>query len=168
MQRSPDRTVRFTGLRRLAAAAAAAVGLGAATADANAAPLTPLEHDILDAVNETRAEHGAPPVRVDAALERAARAHSTDMVRRHYFAHGAFARRLWRFGATGPTIGENLGWCTSRSRAAVFLIDHWLKSPRHRAVLLRRGFNRIGIGVAGGTVAGNEDAVVVTTDYEGK
>jgi hypothetical protein len=31
------------------------------------------------------------------------------MLRRDYFAHGAFAARLKRFGARGPTIGENLG-----------------------------------------------------------
>jgi uncharacterized protein YkwD len=157
--------VHVTGLRRLLAAAATVAGLGAAGTDAHAA-LTPLEHDFLAAVNDVRAEQGAPPVRLDPGLERAARAHSVDMVRRRYFAHGDFAGRLARFGASGRRVGENLGWCSTGRDAVAVVVGKWLRSPSHRAVLLRRRFSRIGVGIARGTVAGHEGAVVVTTDYE--
>ena len=88
------------------------------------------------------------------------------MVRRRYFAHGDFAGRLSRCGVSGRRVGENLGWCSTGRDAVAMVVGKWLRSPSHRAVLLRRRFSRIGVGIARGTVAGHEGAVVVTTDYE--
>jgi uncharacterized protein YkwD len=153
--------------RRAIAAAAVAVGLTAPAAHAGE-NLTPIEETFLRAVNEARTTRGAPPVQVDAELERAARSHSTDMVARNYFAHGDFAGRLWRFGATGKRVGENLGWARSPHAAVVVVVGKWLQSPSHRAVLLRHGFRRIGVGVAVGRFAGYAGVVVVTTDFEGR
>jgi uncharacterized protein YkwD len=119
-------------------------------------------------MNEARAAHGLAPLRLDPRLQRAARAHSGDMLRRNYFAHGPFASRLARFGVRGPRVGENLAWGVGAGADAREVVRRWLASPRHRANLLRRGFRRVGIGAASGTFAGYNGAVVLTADFAGR
>ena len=62
----------------------------------------------MSALNRARREHGLPALRYSDSLHRAARAHSMDMVRRGYFAHGPFARRLSAFGVRAPLVGDVL------------------------------------------------------------
>ena len=122
---------------------------------------------LLAAINGVRAAHGLRPLHLDGRLRRAARSHSIDMVRRDYFAHGAFALRLWRFGVRGPQIGENLAWGTGPRGSAPAIVSEWLASPPHRRVLLRPGFRRVGVGSAVGPFAGRGSARVVTADFAG-
>jgi uncharacterized protein YkwD len=146
-----------------------AVFLGfAAASTASAARVTDTEASLLAAVNTTRASHGLGPVRFDATLRRAARAHSADMIRRHYFAHGAFAQRMRIFGARGPFVGENLAWGVGSFAAPDSVIREWLASPAHRANLLRPGFQRIGIGALRGSFQGYGGALVITADFGGR
>lgn len=161
---------------RKGAALAAALSLvalatfaGAAPAPAGAATtrLTAVESSFLTAINAVRAEHSAPRVRLDDGLVRAARAHSVDMVRAGYFQHGDLVRRLVSFGARGPMVGEDLGWTVINAGQTDRIISWWLESPGHRAVLLRRGFHSIGIGVARGRFHGRPDCIVVTADFQG-
>jgi uncharacterized protein YkwD len=126
------------------------------------------ERELLTEMNRVRAAHGVPTLRVDTRLERAARAHSRDMLRRSYFAHGEFARRMASFGARGPAVGENLGWGVGASGTARAIVAAWLGSPPHRANLLRPGFRRIGVGRLVGSFAGYGDAAVVTADFAGR
>jgi uncharacterized protein YkwD len=130
------------------------------------AKLTSTEASTLSAVNKVRLEHGLPPVVVDQRLVLAARAHSADMVAGQYFDHGAFADRLMSFGAKGPRVGEDLGWAAGPDPIATIVAD-WLQSPLHRAVLLRAGFRRIGVGVRVGPFQGYPNVAVVTADFEG-
>ena len=145
----------------------AAFSLFLGASGASAAGFSPAEAGLLNAVNATRAAHGLQPVRFDPALERAARANSTDMLRTSSFAHGAFARRLHAFGAHGPFLGENLAWGAGSFGAASTVIQAWLTSPAHRANLLRPGFERIGISALRGTFKGYGDAIVITADFGG-
>jgi len=133
-----------------------------------AGSLTSAESSLLQAVNQARAAHGLGLVRLDASLERAARSHSADMLRRDYFAHGAFTSRLLSFRARGPVLGENLAWGTGSYAAAASIVAAWLASPEHRANLLRPGFTRIGIAAPQGAFLGNGGAVVVTADFAGR
>jgi uncharacterized protein YkwD len=137
---------------------------------APAVPAAPTagERALLAEMNRIRAAHGAPALRLDARLERAARAHSRDMLRRGYFAHGEFARRLAGFGARGPAVGENLGWGVGSTGSAQSIVAAWLASPPHRANLLRSGFRWIGLGRLVGTFAGYGGAAVVTADFAGR
>ena len=48
------------------------------------------------------------------------------------------------------------------------VISEWLRSPEHRANLLRPGFTRIGIGATQGSFLGNAGAVVLTADFAGR
>jgi len=123
---------------------------------------------LLNEINRVRAAHSAPPLRIDRRLERAARAHSGDMLRRGYLSHGAFAQRLTGFGARGRAVGENLAWGVGSRASAQAIVAAWLASPPHRANLLRRGFRRVGVGRLVGTFAGNGGAAVVTADFAGR
>ena len=147
---------------------AACFCLFAAVSPASARPLSTAEARLLAAVNQTRAAHGLRPVHYDATLERAARAHSAEMLNQGYFAHGAFAQRLEAYGARGPQIGENLAWGSGRLAAPASVVDRWLASPEHRANLLRPGFDRIGIGALSGSFQGANGALVITADFGGR
>ena len=124
------------------------------------------EGGILNAMNQVRVAAGLRPLRFDGTLHAAARAHSADMIRRGYFGHGSFGRRLNGFGVHAPVIGENLAWGTGVYSAAKTIVQEWLASPEHRANLLRPGFRSIGVGSAVGRFAGRH-ATVVTADFAG-
>ena len=137
-----------------------------ATAGAEARTLSSSEASLLQTMNGVRASHGLAPLRLDVRLLRAARGHSADMLHRQYFAHGSVAGRALAHGARGPVFGEDLAWGTSAT--AQWVINLWLASPSHRAVLLRPGFRRVGIGISLGTFAGHGGATVVTADFAGR
>jgi uncharacterized protein YkwD len=134
---------------------------------AAAAPLRSSEARLLEAVNQARATSGLQPLRFDAKLTRAARAHSMDMIKHQYFAHGPFARRLQNFGARLRFSGENLAWGKGSQATAAAIVREWLASPEHRANLLRPGFTRIGIGAFRARFNGYSGVAVVTADFGG-
>jgi uncharacterized protein YkwD len=126
--------------------------------------LSSSESSLLREVNAVRASRGLARLRLDYRLETVARAHSVDMLRRHYFAHGAFSARVYRSGAAGPLFGEDLAFGPV---SASWVVNAWLGSPEHRANLLRPGFRRIGIGAVIGTFEGSAGTLVVTADFAG-
>jgi uncharacterized protein YkwD len=132
---------------------------------ATASTLSGSERSLLAAVNEVRTDHDLQPLRVDPTLVRAARAHSTTLLRENVFTHGSFASRLARYGARGSSFGENLAWGTGTYASAKSIVHSWLESPGHRANLLRPGWDRIGIGARVGTFLGYDGATVVTADF---
>jgi uncharacterized protein YkwD len=129
---------------------------------------SPAEAGLLRAVNTTRAAHGLGALRLDSALTRAARRHSTEMLQGGYFAHGDFRSRMLAFHVAGPFVGENLAWGSGSYAAAGTVISEWLNSPEHRANLLRPSFTRIGIGAARGSFLGNGGSTVFTADFAGR
>src|SRR5438874_11600209 len=131
---------------------------------ASAQGLTSSENSLLSVINSARTSRGLAPVRVDYRLVRTARGHSADMLRHQYFSHGAFTARVRASGAAGPVFGEDLAW---GPMSASWVVNQWLASPSHRAVLLRPGFRRVGIGAFQGTFAGKRGALVVTADFAG-
>jgi len=159
---------RASTIRKGAALAAALFLAHVAPRATAAVALTPTERSFLVAINGVRAQHLRAPATVEPSLVRAARAHSAAMLRTGVLAHGDFRRRLVGFGAHGPIVGENLGWTVVDASATRRVVSWWLRSPRHRAVLLRPGFRKIGIGVARGPFEGWPRCIVVTTDFEGR
>jgi uncharacterized protein YkwD len=135
-------------------------------AGAQARTLSSPEASLLQTMNSVRTNHGLAPLRLDVRLLRAARGHSADMLQRQYFEHGSVVGRALAQGASGPVFGENLAWATGLTPQ--WVVDRWLASPPHRAVLLRPGFRRVGIGIAFGTFAGHGGAGVVTADFAGR
>ena len=143
------------------------LGLSAGAGAAQASP-TPAEAALLQAMNQARAQHGVAPLRIDRRLEAAARAKSRTMLRTGTFAHGNFQRRLSSYRARGPYFGENLAWGVGVHGSAAGVVAMWLTSPSHRANLLRRSFQRVGLGIVVGTFRGYGGTSVVTANFAGR
>jgi uncharacterized protein YkwD len=129
--------------------------------------VTRAESHLAGLINGFRTAHGLRPLRVDAKLAFAARAHSRDMLRRGYFGHGAFPLRLHRFGVRTDPIGENIAWGVGARGEAREVLHLWIGSPGHRANLLGPHFHRIGLGMPVGPFGGFRWTRVVTADFAG-
>jgi uncharacterized protein YkwD len=128
---------------------------------------TSSESSLLREMNRVRAEHGLGRLSADTHLQRAARAHSEEMIVSNVFAHGAFGSRMLQFNVTGKLAGENLAWGTGVRGTAQGIVAAWLASPEHRANLLRPSFTRVGISDLVGAFRGYRGAHVVTADFAG-
>jgi uncharacterized protein YkwD len=132
---------------------------------AQAAGKTTPESALLRAMNQARVQHGVAPLRLDQNLQRAAVAHSREMIASDTFEHGAFGSRLQQFNVSYSLAGENLAWGTGQLAKADAIVAEWLASPEHRANLLRPTFSRVGIADIVGAFQGHVAAHVVTTDF---
>ena len=145
-----------------------ALAVPAAAAPAAKAPTTaPAGAQLLHEMNRARGKHGLRPLARDLRLERAARAHSRDMLARNYFAHGNFIARMMAHRVRGPLTAENIGWGVGSRSEARAIVAAWLASPAHRANLLRPGFRRVGVGALAGSFSGHAGARVVTANFAG-
>src|SRR5688500_16109259 len=72
------------------------------------------ERTVIRAINRARASHGLRRLRGSRRLARAADAHSRNMLRADFFAHGSFAQRVRRYVRL-RSIGETIAM-TSRCR----------------------------------------------------
>lgn len=113
-------------------------------------------------------QYGAPPLRADARLERAARSHSTEMLRTGVFFHGAFNARIRGAGVNSHRVGENLAWGVGRLSRARAIVAMWMASPGHRANLLHPGYRLVGVGALRGNFSGYRSALMITTDFAGR
>lgn len=127
--------------------------------------LSSQEQSLVQAINQARSARGLPALRVGRRLHRAARAHSRAMARTGNFTHGNWYGRLRRHGVNGRALGETIAWGVGVDGTAAAIVGMWLASPPHRATLLRRGFRRVGVGVAIGTMGGLPGATVATADF---
>jgi uncharacterized protein YkwD len=106
-------------------------------------------------VNAERTARGLMAVRPSTALELAAQRHAVDMIARRYFAHvsptgGTLDARAGRAGyLTAPcwALGEDLGWAKPEFASAEAVVEAWMTSPAHRAVILDPEFREIGLGI---------------------
>jgi uncharacterized protein YkwD len=121
------------------------------------------EKRMLDLHNERRRNQELRRLCVHPALQRAAREHSQDMIRRDYFRHGDVGKRLKRHGYNWSTYGENIAPDPgSPSPGPTF--DKWMDSQPHRDNILSRRFEEVGIGLATGTHNG-ERKTMWTADF---
>ncbi len=149
------------GLYTLLAAVALALPVAASATGTND------DTAILREMNRVRAAHGLVTLRYDDHLQRAAVSHSEEMLATNVFEHGAFGSRMLQFDVRSSIAGENLAWGTGRYGTAQGIVAAWLRSPEHRANLLRPSFNRVGVGVLVGRFHGYRGARVVTADFAG-
>lgn len=118
--------------------------------------LTKDEQTLLDLVNKERTKRGLHKLRVGVRLTNAARAHAQEMGDGQYFAHESlsgesFSKRVVRFGYSRSgyrfwKVGEDIFYGSGLFSSPVFVIDSWMKSPAHRAVILTACFRDIGVG----------------------
>ena len=107
-----------------------------------------LEGRMLELVNAERRAAGLKPVQPDGELVKVARAHSQDMLARGYFAHVSpegkdLGDRLLQARVRYLSAGENLALAPTLHSAHTGL----MRSPGHRANILRPQFGRLGIGI---------------------
>lgn len=108
---------------------------------------------ILCVLNAERAKHGLPALTRNPLLERSSQRHSEDMALRRFFEHetpegvGSHTR-MNLAGYLLPWTGENLYWGTNAASTPVGALDGWMKSPGHRANILRPQFTEVGVGIA--------------------
>jgi len=119
------------------------------------------ERAVVRAINRARSHHGLRHLLAERRLARAADVHTRHMLAADVFAHGAFVQRVRRYVGY-RRIGETIAM-TNRCGAR-HVVRMWLDSPAHRAVLLSRGFRRVGIGRRVGRI-GTGRACLVTADF---
>jgi uncharacterized protein YkwD len=136
----------------------------APAADAAGSRLSAGERALVRAVNGVRARHGLSRVAATRSLSRAADHHSRRMIAHDFFAHGAMAQRVRRYGHF-RRVGETLAMVSRCGRRGARLtVRMWMGSSTHRAIVLSRGFRRIGVGARRGRL-GASRTCVVTADF---
>jgi len=103
------------------------------------------EQALLELANQRRQEAGAPPLRMDASLIVAARAHARLMVERQQLSHQfdgepQLMPRLLETGLRLDHAGENVAFNASVEKA----FEALMQSPPHRRNLLDPSFNSAG------------------------
>jgi uncharacterized protein YkwD len=117
------------------------------------APYGDLEAGLHYGVNRVRGERHLIPLERHPELDAVARAHSLDMVKRHFFDHanpeGEVAPdRLLRARVNGFSLAaENIG-ITDRPEPNREILHAWIQSEVHRKNLFAPPFNATGIGIA--------------------
>lgn len=114
-----------------------------------------LEARMLELVNEERVKEGLNTLIADTSLRTIARAHSTDMFQRGYFAHispegSSPADRVRGAGIPFLITGENLALGPTLKICHTGLMN----SPGHRANILHKSYGRVGIGIMDGGLRG--------------
>jgi uncharacterized protein YkwD len=128
-------------------------------------------------INQQRRTHGVPALTEDTRLDRAAQAHTNDMVGHGYFEHvspsgSSPLQRMLAAGylrpADGYQVGENIAWGTLNLATPASIVNDWMHSEGHRANILDRGFRNTGMGIAPavpGNAAGNQPGATYTQDF---
>ena len=111
---------------------------------------------------------------MNAKLQRAARAHSAQMIARDYFSHNSangesFGKRLIRFGYTQTNCtswraGENIAYGAGLLGTPQAIMKAWMNSKAHKAVILGKGLKEAGIGRARGEFKTLEGTFMFTLD----
>jgi len=124
----------------------------------DAANVAAVERATLCLLNDERLARHLPALRPNAELARAALGHARDLVRHRYFSHrsrsgATVVDRIRRTGYLRGagfdwTVGENVAWGLLGRAQPRAIVAAWMRSPEHRAALLRKQFEEIGLGVA--------------------
>lgn len=132
--------------------------------------LSAYEQQIVKLVNHERVQRRLPKLHVNARLVDAARAHAADMGTNQYFQHESldgesFGDRIARYGYDSKgcatwRVGEDIAWGAGLYSSPVAVVDDWMASAPHRAVILTRDFRDIGVGAVSSDGYGSVDGTV--------
>ena len=128
------------------------------------------EKRMLDLHNQMRASAGLRQPCVHPALQKAAEAHSQDMIDKDYFSHTSqdgttFAQRIKLQGYNYRAVGENVGWGSGSLGTPDSIFKSWKNSPGHKANILSERYREIGVGAATGTYKSYSNATMWTADF---
>lgn len=128
------------------------------------------EKRMLDLHNKARTDRGLPRLCVHPALQKAARAHSADMINRDFFSHTnpsgqTFTARIKSAGYNYRTAGENIAGGSGSLGTPDSIFKAWMNSSGHRTNILNRGFREVGIGAASGNYRGTDGYTMWTANF---
>jgi hypothetical protein len=111
-----------------------------------------MEWTMLRLVNKDRRDHRLPPLFMQSDLSDVARKHSKDMARLDYFDHTNFvgqshADRYTEARISDVVSGENLAKIGGYKHPVHRAEQGLMNSPGHRANILNKSYNCVGIGV---------------------
>lgn len=138
-------------MTRLVAALAVAVACSLAAGDdkKDELKLSKDEKALLDQTNVERKKKDLDPLKPNARLFAAARAHAANMAKQEKLEHEldgrGFAERVADAGYKAAGLAENIGWNFATPKAAV---EGWMSSEGHRANLLGKDYTEVGLAVA--------------------
>jgi uncharacterized protein YkwD len=128
--------------------------------------------DVVELINDARWVNGhLPPLKRDGGLGAASSYHSQDMALDNYFAHDSYNRvggnlvweRPWYERVIDYYGGGWLGECIAAGfNTPDSVVQAWLNSPGHRAILLSSAYWEIGVGYYTGA---GQYGTYWTTDY---
>ena len=111
---------------------------------------TSFENEVVNLINQERANAGVAPLTVHSSLTSAARSHSQDMICNGFFDHnspttGSAFDRILAHGYSYSWAGENIiaGYLTP-----AYSVAWWMNSQAHKDNILNPNFTNIGIGYA--------------------
>lgn len=125
-------------------------------------------------VNKQRDERGLRRLKFSKGQQKAAARHSRTMVNKRCFSHVCpgepdLVRRLVRTNylpcACAWGVGENIAYGYGAQSSPRQIVARWMGSAPHRANLLSRSFEHIGIGIARRAPDGSSKAATYTTDF---
>ena len=126
----------------------ATVGIIMSLPAAGQTPLSRAERELFASVNQARRTRGLAPLRWDNALAAAARRHAEVMAERGSAQHGftgepSLSNRVKQAGGHFSWLSENV----TAGPTAMFIHSQFMNSPSHRANILDRDMDSIGVGV---------------------
>lgn len=121
------------------------------------------EENIISLTNQARSEYQLGTLSHSSILDKAAQAKAEDMLARGYFAHTSpEGATPWEFiegaGYNYIAAGENLAVNFTQAEG---VSEAWLNSPSHKANILNKNYEEIGIGIAQGEYKGKQSVFVV-------
>jgi hypothetical protein len=120
------------------------------------------EQQLVQQLNQSRAQAGLPPLKVEDRLAQAAREHSQKMADANMLGHvlpgePGVAERLAATGLHFNRSGENVGYNTDFGN----IQSAFMHSPPHRANIMSPDYNLVGIGL----VRGEDGVYWATQDF---
>ncbi|MBB6443673.1 CAP domain-containing protein [Bacillus benzoevorans] len=118
----------------------------------SAAPSSSFEEEVVRLVNAERSKQGLPALVHRADVKNVAEKKAMDMINSNYFSHtspnyGSPFQMLKTFGVSYRSAGENIA---KGQRSPQEVMNSWMNSSGHRANILNRGYNAIGVGYYNG------------------
>ncbi|WP_410902420.1 SafA/ExsA family spore coat assembly protein [Priestia filamentosa] len=110
------------------------------------------EEKVIALTNKERAKVGLPALKANWELSRVARYKAEDMRDNHYFDHnsptyGSPFTMMKNFGIQYKSAGENIA---AGQQTPEEVVAGWMNSPGHKANILNKDYNTIGVGYAKG------------------
>ena len=140
-----------------------ALGLALAVVTGPAVANQALERQVLELINQQRAQGGCDPLVMQRQLSAAAQSHANAMAMKNFFGHASkngtkFSSRIKAQGYRGRKYAENIA---AGYASAEKVVSIWMNSSGHRVNIMNCAFTETGIALA----YQEDDAPLAGSDY---